>query len=484
MLDIRFVLDNVDLVRQNTRDRYANADVDKTVDLYEQLKEKRRHLEEAQHRSNQISGQFKGADETTRERLKNEVTGLKQTMATLKEEIIVVEKGYTEEMLKIPNLVAPDVPSGKDERGNMPVKYIGEPTKFGFKPLDHVELGKKLDILDFEAAAKVTGSKFYFLKNEAVLLELGLIRYALELAIKHGFTPVTTPEIARDEIITASGFSPRGPESQIYSLTEGSLSLIGTAEITIGGYLAKTVIPEENLPIRISGVSHCFRTEAGSGGRESKGLYRVHQFSKVELYQFVHPDKSATAHEEMLAIEEEFYQALKLPYRVLLMCKGDLGTPAYRKYDIEAWMPFVGEGGGYGEVTSASNCTDFQARRLNTKFRNSVTGKTVQLLLSLDRCSPSLRTTSRLTEPCLSQKFFMPTRVCSPSNQRAGSSNCNDPKFPNKGGMIWTKQTCLSIRRERPLSTTPNSRLSNARALVTRTRSATHLQKKCRKRTP
>lgn len=376
MLDIRFILNNVDMVRQNTQDRNANADVDKTISLYGQLKQKRRSLEDAQHRSNQISEQFKGADEATREQLKIEVAGLKQTMTTLKEEISVVEKEYTEEVLKIPNLVAPDVPSGKDEYGNVPIKHVGEPTKFGFKPLDHVELGKKLDILDFEAAAKVTGSKFYFLKNEAVLLELGLIRFALDLAIKHGFTPVTTPELARDEIITASGFSPRGPESQIYSLTEGGLSLIGTAEITIGGYLAKTVIPEEDLPIKISGVSHCFRTEAGSGGRESKGLYRVHQFSKVELYQFVHPDKSAAAHEEMLAIEEEFYQALKLPYRVLLMCKGDLGTPAYRKYDIEAWMPFVGESGGYGEVTSASNCTDFQARRLSTKFKNSVSGKT------------------------------------------------------------------------------------------------------------
>lgn len=376
MLDIRFILENIDLVRQNTRERYANADVDKTVALYEQLKQKRQNLEEAQRRSNQISEQFKNSDETTRQQLKAEVTGLKQTMATLKEEIAVVEKEYTEEVLKIPNLVAPDVPIGKDEHGNVPIKHLGEPTRFSFKPLDHVDLGKKLDILDFEAAAKVTGSKFYFLKNEAVLLELGLIRYALELAIKHGFTPITTPEIARDEIITASGFSPRGPESQIYSLTEGALSLIGTAEITIGGFLAKTVVPEEELPIKISGFSHCFRTEAGSSGRESKGLYRVHQFSKVELYQFVHPDKSAAAHEEMLAIEEEFYQALKLPYRVLLMCKGDLGTPAYKKYDIEVWMPFVGEGGGYGEVTSTSNCTDFQARRLNTKFKNSVTGKT------------------------------------------------------------------------------------------------------------
>jgi seryl-tRNA synthetase len=375
MLDIHFILENVDLVRRNTRERYANADVDKTVAYYMQLKSKKQELEKAKHQSNKISEKFKGADEVTRQQLKGEAGDIKQIMTVLKDEIIVLEKSYLDQMLRIPNLVASDVPQGKDENGNKPIKFVGQPTKFNFKPLDHVELGKKLDILDFEAAAKVAGSKFYFLKNEAVLLELGLIHYALKLAMKHGFTPVTTPEIARDEIITASGFSPRGPESQIYSLTDGGLSLIGTSEITIGGYMAGVVIPEEELPIKISGVSHCFRTEAGSSGRESKGLYRVHQFSKVELYQFVHPDRSAEAHEEMLAIEEEFYKSLGLPYRVLLMCKGDLGTPAYRKYDIEAWMPFINESGGYGEVTSASNCTDFQARRLNTKFKNEITRK-------------------------------------------------------------------------------------------------------------
>ena len=376
MLDIKFILENVDLVRQNTLDRNANADVDKVVASYRDLKEKKQSLETLQHRSNQISGQFKNANEADRELLKVEVKEIKQSTSILKEEIELIEKQYIDEMLKIPNLVAEDVPEGKNEDGNIPIKHVGDPTTFGFKPLDHVELGKKLDILEFEAATKVAGPKFYFLKNEAVLLELGLIRYALDLAIKHVFTPMATPELARDDIIAASGFSPRGPESQIYSLTEGGLSLIGTSEIAIGGYLSNTVIPEEDLPIKISGVSHCFRTEAGSAGRQSKGLYRVHQFSKVELYQFVHPDMSTKAHEEMLAIEEEFYQALELPYRVLLMCKGDLGTPAYRKYDVEAWMPFIDENGGYGEVTSASNCTDFQARRLNTKFKNADTGKT------------------------------------------------------------------------------------------------------------
>lgn len=375
MLDIRFILNNVELVRRNTEERYSDADVDKVVGLFEQLKFKKMSLESSQQRSNQIASQFEKSDELTRSNLKKETTLLRETIKTLKGEISTVEKEYTDEALRIPNLAASDVPQGSDESGNRVVKFFGAPPQFNFKPLDHVELGKKLDIMDFEAATKIAGSKFYFLKNEAVLLEIGLIRYAMEIASKYGFTLMTTPEIVRDDIISASGFTPRGPASQIYSLSEGNLSLIGTSEIAIGGYMANSVVPEEHLPIKIAGVSHCFRTEAGSAGRESKGLYRVHQFSKVELYQFVHPAKSAEAHEEMLAIEEEFYQSLNLPYRVLLMCKGDLGAPAYRKYDIEAWMPFIGESGGYGEVTSASNCTDFQSRRLNVRFKDTTTGK-------------------------------------------------------------------------------------------------------------
>lgn len=375
MLDIRFILDNVELVRRNNQERYADVDVDKVVGLFRQLKVKKLSLEASQQRANQIASQFEKADELTRNNLKVETILLRDAIKTLKGEVSAVEKEYNHEALKIPNLTASDVPQGSDEGGNTPVKFFGSPPQFNFKPLDHVELGKKLDIMDFEAATKIAGSKFYFLKNEAVLLEMGLIRYAMEVASKYGFTLMTTPEIVRDDIISASGFTPRGPASQIYSLSEGGLSLIGTSEIAVGGYMANSVIPEEHLPIKIAGVSHCFRTEAGSAGRESKGLYRVHQFSKVELYQFVHPAKSAKAHEEMLAIEEEFYQSLNLPYRVLLMCKGDLGAPAYRKYDIEAWMPFIGESGGYGEVTSASNCTDFQSRRLNVRYKDMTTGK-------------------------------------------------------------------------------------------------------------
>lgn len=375
MLDIRFIQDNVDAVRRNIQDRGLNADVDKTLLLYETHKKKLQELEDARRRSNEISSEFSTADGDRKALLGEESRTLKTRITTLTHEVAIADHEYMVEMLQIPNMAAGDVPEGKDDGGNVPIKTFGTPTKFNFVPKDHVELGKLLDILDFESGAKVTGSKFYFLKNEGVLLELALINYALDLAMKCGFSPMSTPELVRDEMITASGFTPRGPESQIYSLTEGGLSLIGTSEIPIGGYFAGTTIPEENLPIKIAGVSHCFRTEAGSGGRESKGLYRVHQFTKVELYQLVHPETSSDAHELMLAMEEEFFQGLGLPYQVMLMCKGDLGAPAYRKYDIEAWMPFFGKDGGYGEVTSTSNCTDFQARRLKTKFKPKNGGK-------------------------------------------------------------------------------------------------------------
>lgn len=376
MLDIRFILKNLDLVKENTRERHIEADIDKAVALYQKLREEVGKLEGLQRRTNQIAEQFRVADEMLREKLKSESNELKLTIPQLKTSITQLEKEYKSEMLKIPNLAAPEVPQGRDEVDNIPIKHFGNPTVFDFEPLDQIELAARLDIVEFEAATKVVGQKFYFLKNEGVFLELALVRYALDLAVRHGFTPMTTPEIARDDIIAASGFTPRGPESQIYGLADSELSLIGTSEITIGGFMAGVTIREEDLPVKIAGVSHCFRTEAGSYGRESRGLYRVHQFTKVELYQFVLPEMSRVVHEEILEIEEKFYQSLKLPYRVLLICKGDLGAPAYKKYDIEAWIPSMGTKGGYGEVTSASNCTDFQARRLGIRYKRASTGKT------------------------------------------------------------------------------------------------------------
>ena len=271
-------------------------------------------------------------------------------------------------MAGIPNLVHPDSPVGGEEDFRE-IRRVGEPPAFDFEARDHLALSAPLDLIDFEAGSAVTGQKFYFLKNEAVLLDLALQRFAMELLIEQGFIPHVTPDLARRSVVDAMAFSPRGPETQIYSVEGTDLDLIGTAEITLGGIYADKILEEEALPLKLAGLSHCFRTEAGSHGRESRGLYRVHQFTKVEMFVFSRPEDSELLHDELLAIEERIFQALEIPYRVIDVATGDLGAPAYRKFDIEAWLPGRGKGGAYGEITSASNCTDFQARRLRTRFR-------------------------------------------------------------------------------------------------------------------
>jgi len=249
------------------------------------------------------------------------------------------------------------------------IKRWGEPKQFDFKPKDHVALAEALDLVDFEAGAAVAGQKFYFLKNEAALLEIALVQYAMTTLVKHGYTPIITPDVARAEVLEGIGFIPRGPETQIYSIENTDLCLIATAEITLGGMHRNQTFDEEQLPRKYVGLSHCFRTEAGAPGRDARGLYRVHQFTKVEMFAFCAAEHSDALHEEILGIEEEVFQGLGLPYHVIDTCTGDLGGPAYRKYDLEAWMPGRGQKGEYGEVTSTSNCTEFQARRLNIRYR-------------------------------------------------------------------------------------------------------------------
>jgi seryl-tRNA synthetase len=300
-------------------------------------------------------------------RLKEEVAGLEGRLADAREALQAL-------MLAIPNFLHPESPEG-GEADFRELRRVGESRKFEFQPLDHLALNEKLDLFDFEAGAKVSGQKWYFLKNEAVLLELALQRMALDYVMEAGFSLFATPDVARKEIVDGLAFSPRGAETQIYSLAGTDLDLIGTAEITLGGIHADALLDETDLPLRMGGISHCFRTEAGSAGRESKGLYRVHQFSKVEMFAIVRPEDSEAMHDEIVAIEERILQALEIPYRVIDIAAADLGAPAYRKFDIEGWMPMRGDGGDYGELTSASNCTDYQARRLKTRFRRTGTKK-------------------------------------------------------------------------------------------------------------
>jgi seryl-tRNA synthetase len=275
----------------------------------------------------------------------------------------------------MPNMSHPNAPVGADDQSNLEIRRGShEPPQFDFKPLDHVELAEKLCLIDFEAGAKVTGHGFYFLKNDAVLLELALQRYALELLLREGFTPTITPDLARNEILQGTGYIPRGPETQIYSIAESDLSLVATAEITLGGLHSNEILDPAVLPIKLCGISHCYRTEAGAGGRASRGLYRVHQFTKVEMFAYTLPEGSEDMLNYFCDLECQLFDGLGIAYRVVDTATGDLGGPAYRKFDLEAWMPGRGEAGEYGEVTSTSNCTDFQARRLGIRYRTGEKG--------------------------------------------------------------------------------------------------------------
>jgi seryl-tRNA synthetase len=295
-------------------------------------------------------------------RLKEEIAAKDAALATIEAELLA-------EARLIPNMAHPDAPRGREDKDNLEVKRVGEIPAFDFEPKDHVQLGQELDIIDFDNATKVSGVKFYYLKNEGVFLELGLIRYALDMLQQRGFTPFITPDIAKEEILEGIGFNPRGAESNVYTLEGEGACLVGTAEITLGGYCSGTIIPRDRLPLRMAGLSHCFRREAGASGQFSKGLYRVHQFTKVEMFVYCLPEDSGRMHEELRTIEEAIFAGLGIPFRVVDTCTGDLGAPAYRKWDLEAWMPGR-NGGEWGEVTSTSNCTDYQARRLNIKYKD------------------------------------------------------------------------------------------------------------------
>ena len=375
MIDLKFLKENLEAVKLNIKNRNMQADAEGVARLYDERNLLIQELDSLRTRRNENAAKMKAKlSPEERTALIEEGKGLKVSIAEKEELLEAKEKILSVEAAKIPNMAHPSAPVGKEDKDNTEIKRVGKVPSFGFKPLDHVQLGEKLDLIDFDTATKVSGTKFYYLKNEAVFLELALTRYALDILAKHGFTLTITPDIAKEEIVEGIGFNPRGAESNIYTLEGTGTCLVGTAEITLGGYHSDKVLEKDKLPILMAGLSHCFRREAGAAGQFSKGLYRVHQFSKVEMFVYCRPEESDALHDKLLAIEEEIFTGLDIPYRVVDTCTGDLGAPAYRKFDIEAWMPGRGEGGEWGEVTSTSNCTDFQSRRLGVRYKDE--GKT------------------------------------------------------------------------------------------------------------
>jgi seryl-tRNA synthetase len=369
MLDLDTIRTRTDEVRTNTANRRMTADVDKVLRLADERSAGIVELDALRTRRKDLAARIQKAAPAERQAMVEEASALKGTIAEREAALESIETELRDEQARIPNLTHPDSPVGPDESSNRELRRWGEPTRFAFRPRDHVALGEALDLVDFDSATKVTGANFYFLKNEAVLLELALARFALDALRHEGFTLYTTPDMARMKVLEGTGFNPRGAETQIYRLEGQDLGLIATAEITLGGLLMDQILPAERLPIKAGGVSHCFRLEAGAYGRASRGLYRVHQFTKIEMFAFTRPEDSEAMHLDLLRIEESIYQRLGIPYRVIDICTGDLGGPAYRKFDLEAWMPGRGDGGEYGEITSTSNCTDYQARRLGIRFR-------------------------------------------------------------------------------------------------------------------
>ncbi len=383
MLDLETIRNRTDEVRENIVRRGVQADVDRVLELAEERSALISEGDELRRRRNELSQRIGKASDEDRPPLVEEAGELKARIAELDEQLAAAEEELRSEQALIPNLTHPDSPVGPDESHNCQVRTWGEPPEFEFEPKDHLELGQALDLIDFESATKVTGSNFYFLKNEAVTLELALCRFALDKLVAEGFTIHATPDLARMQVLEGTGFNPRGEETQIYRIEGLDLGLIATAEITLGGLLMDEILPADRLPLKLGGMSHCFRVEGGAYGRASRGLYRVHQFTKIEMFAFTAPEDSEAMHGEMLRIEEEINQALGIPYRVVDICTGDLGGPAYRKFDLEAWMPGRGDGGEWGEITSTSNCTDYQARRLGIRFRREK-GKKPELVHTLN----------------------------------------------------------------------------------------------------
>ena len=371
MIDIKELKTRYEEIKKNIQDRYMNVDLDKIIADQEKRAALLLEVEDLRAKRNENASKMKGKlDPETRQALIAEGKALKETLAGKEAEFNEIDAVFSQEARTIPNYVHPDAPVGKEDKDSLAIKFHLEPKKFPFKPKDHVQLGEELDILDFDSGAKVAGQKFYYIKNQLVILQMALERYAMDIVVKHGFTPFITPDIAKEEILAGIGFNPRGEESNIYTLEGTGTCLVGTAEITLGGYYQNTILDKSDLPIRMTGLSHCFRREAGGAGQYSKGLYRVHQFSKLEMFIYCLPEESEKYHQEILSIEEEIFSGLGLAYRIVDTATGDLGAPAYRKFDIEAWMPGRGEEGEYGEVTSTSNCTDYQARSLNIRYRD------------------------------------------------------------------------------------------------------------------
>lgn len=380
MLDIQFIRDNAELVAEKSKQKGYDVDVQQLLGFDTKRRELQVQVDELRRQRNEVADSMKGGRPSDEQIAKGKE--IKDQLANLEHQFAAIDKEYVSLLKRVPNVHTDDVPLG-GEADSVEIKRSGE-QKTGAK--DHVDFAVARDWLDFERGAKVAGTKFYFLKGDLALLENAITQFALDFIVKKGFTYMTVPHMVNARTAEGAGFSPRGDKEGNEYFVEGEdLTMIGTAEAPLTGYHADEIIDEDKLPLLYAGYSPCYRKEAGTYGKHTRGLFRVHQFNKLEMYAFTLPDQSIDMHETILAIEEELWQAIGISYHVVNIAAGDLGAPAAKKYDIEYWSPVDEK---YRELTSCSNCTDFQARNLNIRVRRK--DGTVEMVHSLNGTVVSL----------------------------------------------------------------------------------------------
>lgn len=386
MLDVNFIRENSQKVKKACQDKQVKVDVDEIIKLDKKKREIMTEIETLKAEQNKISRHSRNSGFTSDEGGKPasnasrsdagwdnnvlivQAKEIKEKIKEMEPELEKVSADLKNLILMLPNIPFDDVPVGKDDSENVVLRKVGHPHKFIFhKPKDYMELGKNLDLIDTERAGKVAGSRFGYIKGDLALLEFALIKLVMDTVKKEGFIPVIPPVMLKDEMARGTGYFEAGDRSEAYFLPDDNMYLVGTSEQSLISMHADEVLNENDLPLRYIGFSTCFRREAGSYGKDTKGILRVHQFDKLEMVIFSTPENSKDEHKLLLSIEEKLMKALNLPYQVINICTGDLGRPAASKYDIEAWLPSEEK---YRETHSTSNCTDFQARRLNIRYRD------------------------------------------------------------------------------------------------------------------
>jgi seryl-tRNA synthetase len=374
MLDIKLIREQPEKIKEGIKKKGADVFlVDKVLELDEKKRNLLQEIETVRAKKN--TAEKKIMKDEDKDGIMKVLKEAKIFLSGKEKEFEDVEKEYKKTMALIPNPPLDYVPEGKDDRENIVMRQVGKKPKFNFTPQDYLSLGERLGIIDTKRASKISGSRFGILKGGAAILEIALIKFIFDKLTKKGFTPLIPPILIKPEPFWGMGYLDRGAE-EVYYLPKDELYLVGTSEQMIGPMHMNEVFEEKDLPCRYAAFSSCFRREAGSYGKDTKGILRVHQFDKIEMFIFSKPEDSIKEHNFLLSIEEEIMNDLRIPYQVLQICSGDLGDPAVAKYDIEAWLPGQNNGNGqYRETHSTSNCTDFQSRRLNIKFKNNITSK-------------------------------------------------------------------------------------------------------------